>query len=202
MKEPTFDVATSIGDFLANRRAFLGKAGALSVGALVAAIGGPTIAGASSSSPPPATFTTLLGLCAQGSVSETYTPGVTNTLQSIQTSGSVTFSPCAVAQNKVVTGVQFTYSGIGSCSQVTDAGGSGVIIYSGGPSSNYTLDSWQISRLFGQAVGVMSGVITNGPFNGARMWGFGTRVHSNPSTCATSGGITQQNGTTTLLIAQ
>ena len=201
-QEATLEVTRSIAEFLADRRAFLGKAGALSLGAVLAAIGAPEAAGAFGSVPPPSSYSTLLGLCTPGAATTSYTPGITNTLQAMRVDGTITFSPCTIAQNKVVTGAINTMDVIQSCSSVTDRSGTGAIIYTAGQNSNWTLDSWTGTRLLGQKVGVSSGLITNGPFNGARVWQFGTRVTTDPSTCASPSGVTSSTGTTTLIIAQ
>ncbi len=152
--------------------------------------------------PPPASFSTLLGLCTPGSGTTTYTPGITNTLQAIHLNGAVTFSPCAVAQNKVVTGLTYSLDTISSCSDKTDASGTDTIVYTSGQNSKWTLDSWTATRMLGQYVGVDSGLITNGPFNGARVWAFGMRAINDPSTCASPSGVTSSTGTTTVIIAQ
>ncbi len=202
MKEPKFDVKRSIAEYFADRRTFLGKAGTVSLGAVLAALGAPHAARAFASVPPPANFSTLLGLCTPGSGTSTYTPGITNTLQAIHVNGNVTFSPCTVAQNKVVTGLTYSLATISSCSEKTDASGTGTIVYRNGQDSSWTLDSWTATRLLGQYVGVDSGLITNGPFNGARVWVFGMRAINDPSTCASPSGVTSSTGTTTLIIAQ
>jgi len=202
VKEPKLDITRSIGEYLVERRTFLGKAGAASLGAVLTALGAPEAAGAFGSVPPPTSYSTLLGLCTPGSGTATNTPGITNTLQAIHTVGTVTYSQCAVAQNKVVT--DFTYSSnfIASCSSITDMSGTGVIHYSNGQMSNYTIDSWKATRLLGQVVGVASGLITSGPLNGARIWTFDTRTVTDPSICASANGVTSSTGTTTLIIAQ
>src|SRR5262249_17707444 len=133
----------------------------------------------------------------------TYTPGITNTLQAVRTVVTATFSsPCAVAQNKVVTAFTNTIDQIASCTGVTDLSGGGTIFYTSGQSSDWTIDSWTITRLLGQAVGVVSGLITHGPFNGARVWNFVIRAVNSPSLCAIAGGVTSSTGTNTLIIAE
>jgi hypothetical protein len=206
MKEPVLDIARSIGDVL-ERRAFLGKAGALSLGAVLAAVGAPDAARAAAASDacpglPPTTFSTLLGICTGGTGTTTYTPGITNTLQAIHNNDSVTFSPCTLAQNKVVTSMTDSFDFIGSCAGNTDIHGGGTILYSNGQTSTWTLDSCNGTRVIGQFVGVVSGLITNGPFNGARVWKFASRPVNDPSVCARASGVTSSTGTNTLIIAQ
>ncbi len=206
MKEPKLDVARSIAEYFADRRTFLGKAGAASLGAVLAAIGAPVAAGAAPTSDacpglPPTTFGTLIGVCTAGSGTTAYTPGMTNTLQAIQVADSIKFSACLVSQNKTITGMTDTFALIGSCAAHTDIHGGGLIIYSAGQNSSWTLDSCNGTRVLGQLVGVVSGLITNGPFNGARVWKFATRDTNNPAVCASASGVTSQTGTNTLIIA-
>ena len=206
MKEPTLDVTRSLRAFFADwrvpRRAFLGKAGAVSLGAALAALGAPRAAGAFPSVPPPTGYTTLLGVCTPGIATVSYTPGVTNTLQLIHAEGTIPFlPPCPVAQNKVVTAFTYRHDVIASCSGITDLSGGGTIFYTAGQSSLYTLDSWTVTRLLGQAVSVVSGLISNGPFNGARVWQFSIRAVNNPGLCASASGVTQATATDTLIIA-
>lgn len=202
MKVPTLGLARSIGDLL-DRRAFLGSAGAASLGAALATLGAPESARAFGPVPPPANFTTLLGVCTGGTGTGTHTPGVTNTLRPIHIDATVTFSTaCAVAQNKTVTGLTYSLDTISSCSQKTDASGTGTIVYRTGQSSSWTLDSWTATRLLGQIVAVDSGLITNGPFNGARLWHFFIRTVNEPSLCASAGGVISATGTDTLIIAE
>jgi hypothetical protein len=203
VKESTLDVTQSIGEYLLERRSFLGKAGAASLGAVLAGLGMPAVAGAFGSVPPPTGYSTLLGVCTSGAGTTSYTPGITNTLQAINFAVATTFSPpVAIAQNKQVAG--FTLSGVEtlSCSSVTDLSGTGVIRYTNGQSSTYTLDSWTATRVLGQCVGVASGLISNGPFNGARVWGFVGRTVNDPQTCASANGVTSAAGVDTLIIAQ
>ncbi len=202
MKESTLDITRAIGEYLLERRAFLGKAGAGSLGAVLAALGAPAAAGALASVPPPSSYSTLLGLCTPGSGTVSYSPGLTNILQAIHAEGTVTFSPCAVAQNKVLTRYDYSTDRIASCSAQTDFSGTGVLVYTSGQSSNFTFDSWTTTRLLGQMVGVGSGLITNGPFNGARVWDFSMRTSRDPSACASASGVTSSTGTDTLIIAQ
>ena len=204
MDEPTLDGGRSrvLGGDVVGRRAALGKAGALSLGAAFAVFGAPDAAGAVGAVPPPSNYTTLLGLCTPGSVTVTYTPGITHTLQAIHSVATVTFSPCAVAQNKVVTAYNYSHDDIQSCSRVTDVSGPGVIVYANGQSSTWTVDSWTATRLFGQLVGVVSGIISNGPFNGARVWDVHNRTTRDPSACSKPGGLTGATGESTLIIAE
>lgn len=204
MKVPSIDVARFLGDFL-GRRALFGRAGTVSLGAALAALGAPQPAAAASDACPglpPTSYNALLGLCSPGTGTSVYTPAIKNTLQTIQNNDTVTFSPCAVAGNLVVTGLRDSFVMIASCSGVTDLSGGGEILYSNGQRSRWTLDSCNGARLLGQQVGVVSGVITNGPFNGARLWKFSTRAVNNPSICASSGGLTSSTGTNTLIIAE
>ena len=201
MNEPTLDVARILNE-LVGRRAALGKAGAVSLGAVLAALGLPESAAAFASVPPPSSYTTLLGLCTPGSGTSSYTPGITNTLQSVHVNNNVTFSPCSVGQNKVVQSLSVSLDTISSCSSKTDAAGTGVISYTNSQMSNWTLDSWTATRLLGQLLAVDSGLITNGPFNSARVWVFNTRAVSDPSVCATSSGILTATGQSTLIVAQ
>src|SRR6266545_5754303 len=149
MKEPRLDVARSIAEYFADRRTFLGKAGAVSLGAVLTALGLPESAAAFASVPPPSSYTTLLGLCTPGSGTSSYTPGITNTLQSVHVNNNVTFSPCSVGQNKVVQSLSVSLDTISSCSSKTDAAGTGVISYTNSQMSNWTLDSWTATRLLG-----------------------------------------------------
>jgi hypothetical protein len=201
MNEPKLDVTRVLSD-LVGRRDVLGKAGAVSLGAVLAALSLPDTAAAFASVPPPSSFSTLLGLCTPGSGTTSYTPGITNTLQAVHVTDSITFLACAVAQNKIVTGLTESLDTLSSCSQKTDASGTGTISYRNGQMSTWTLDSWTATRLLGQYIGVNSGLIANGPFNGARVWVFNIRAISDPSTCASFSGITGSTGTTTLIIAQ
>jgi len=172
------------------------------MGAVLAALGAPRSAGAFPSVPPPSGYTTLLGFCEGGIDKVTYTPGITNTDQTIQLAGSVTFSsPCAVTQNKAVTGYTYNYTQVASCSSVDDMSGTCVINYTSGQSSTWAMDSWFATRRIGQYVGIVSGIISNGPFNGARVWQFVIRNVDNPSLCATAGGATQAHGQDSLVIA-
>jgi len=207
MKEPMLDVTQAIRAFFADwrsgRRAFLGKAGAVSLGAALAALGAPRAAGAFPPVPPPVGYSTLLGLCMGGIDTVTYTPGITNTSQMIHLDGTVTFSPpCAVAQNKMVTGYIYSYDQFASCSSVEDMSGTCVIHYTAGQSSEWTMDSWFATRRIAQYVGIVSGLITNGPFNNARVWQFIIRSVDDPSLCATKSGATQAHGLDTLVIAE
>jgi len=202
MKEPKFDVTRSIAEYFADRRTFLGKAGAVSLGAVLTALGMPESAAAFPSVSPPSSYSTLLGLCTPGTATTTYTPGLTNTLQPIHLSSNITFAPCAVAQNKVVTGYHYAYDMIASCSAITDFTGWGTIFYSSGQNSVWTIESWTITWLLGQSIGVVSGLVTNGPFNGARVWSFFIRAVTDPALCATAGGLTGSTGTNTLIIAE
>jgi hypothetical protein len=202
MKKHTLDVPRSIAESLADRRAFLGKASALTLGAVLAALSAPEAAGAFASVPPPTSYTTLLGLCSGGSITNTYTPGITNTLQPIHIDATTTYPPCSVAQNKVVIGNIESLNTIMSCSSVTDRSGGGTISYSNGQMSTWTMDSWTATPALGQKVGVSSGLISNGPFNGARVWFFGSRLTRDPSQCASANGVTTATGTSTLIIAQ
>ncbi len=207
MKKPKFNVTRSIAEYFADRRTFLGKAGTVSLGAVLAALGAPDAARAYAAVPfadvpPPTNFSTLLGLCTPGTGITTYTPGVTNTLQAIHAGDAVTFSPCAVAQNKTITAMNDGFDSIESCSGRSDFGGGGEIVYTAGQNSSWTLDSFTGSRLLGQQVGVVSGLITNGPFNGARLWKFCIRTVNDPSTCASASGLTSRTGQNTLIIAQ
>src|SRR6266545_3497967 len=174
----------SLSEYLVERRTFLGKAGAASLGAVLSALGAPEAAGAFASMPPPTSYSTLLGICTGGAATNTYTPGLKNTLQNIHAVHATTFSPCAVAQNKRVSGTAVSLDQIMSCSAVTDLSGTGVINYTNGQSSNFTVDSWTAYRALGQVTGASSGIISNGPFNGARVWGFVVRAVSDPSACA------------------
>jgi hypothetical protein len=206
MKEPMLDVTRSIRAFFADwrvpRRAFLGKAGAVSLGTALAALGAPRAAGAFPSVPPPTGYSTLLGVCTPGIATVSYTPGITNTLQLIHLDGIVTFSPaCPVAQHKAVTAFTYSYDVITSCSGTTDVSGTGEIHYTAGQTSDYTLDSWTATRLLGQGVAVFSGLITHGPFNGARVWQFVIRAVNDPSLCASANGVTHATGTDTLILA-
>src|SRR5262249_51416026 len=156
-----------------------------------ATLGAARSADAFPSVPPPLSFTTLLGLCTNGTALCTYTPGISNTLQAIVTGTTVTFSPaCPVAQNKSVTGYTYTLNEIVSCSGVTDLTGTGTILYTSGQNSNWTIDSWTVTRFLGQGVGLLSGIVSNGPFNGARVWHFGLRAVANGSLCASANGVT------------
>jgi len=207
MKTPASDIEPSIRAVFADRRwarrAFLGKVGGVSVGTALATLGSARTAGAFPSVPPPASFTTLLGLCTSGTALATFTPGITNTLQAIRTDTTVMFSPAApVAQNKAVSAVTLTIDQIVSCSGVTDLSGVSVIHYTSGQTSNWTIDSWTISRLLGQAALAVSGLITNGPFNSARVWQFGVRAVPDGSLCASATGVTSSSGTDIFIIAQ
>ena len=200
MSQLTLRVPGFVNDLI-GRRAVLGRAGAVSVGTILAALGLPESAGALASVPPPASYTTLLGLCTPGSGTSHYTPGITNTLRSVHVDNNVTVTPCAVAQNKVVVAASISNDTISSCSSKTDASATGVINYSNGQASTWTLDSWTATRLLGQLLAVDSGLITNGPFNGARVWLFNTRAVNDPSICASSDGILTATGQSTLIIA-
>jgi len=193
--------ATRLINDLVRRRPLLGKAGAASLGALLATFGANESAGAFAAVPPPTSYSTLLGVCTQGSGTTTFTPGITNTLQAIHVDASVTFPSCAVAQNKVITRYTSSLDTISSCSNKTDASGTGAIFYSDGQTSTWILDSWSTTRLLGQSLIVNSGLITKGVFNGARFWHFVILTHNNPAACATGGGITNSTDTTTLIIA-
>ena len=201
MNQRTLHVPEFVNELI-GRRAVLGKAGAAGVGTILAALGLPESAGAFASVPPPASYSTLLGLCSPGSGTSNYSPGITNTLQSVHVNNTVTFSPCTVAQNKVVATLSISVDTISSCSSKTDASGGGVISYTNGQMSTWTLDSWTATRLLGQLLAVDSGLITNGPFNGARVWVFNTRAVNDPSVCASANGILTATGQTTLIIAQ
>src|SRR6266545_6591774 len=201
MKEPRLDVARSIAEYFADRRTFLGKAGAVSLGAVLTALGMPESAAAFPSVSPPSSYSTLLGLCTPGTATSTFTPGLTNTLQAIHVDASITFSPCAVAQNKTITGMRDSFDSIQSCAAQTDSSGGGAIYYTNGQTSTWTMDSWGGSRLGGQYSGACSGLITNGPFNGARLWKFIMRTARDPADCSRGGGLTSATGTNTLILA-
>jgi hypothetical protein len=202
MKRPKLDVTRSMSELLADRRTFLGKAGTLSLSAVFAALGAAEAAAAFGPVPPPSSYTTLLGLCTPGSGTTTYTPGVTNILQPIHIDATVIYPPCAVAQNKTVMQVRSSIDLIASCSGQTDQSGTSTIAYGSGQNSSVTTDSWSSTRLLGQAVAVSSGLITNGPFNGARAWHLTMRNVRNPGACASAGGVTSSTGTNTLILAQ
>ena len=202
MSQHAVAIARYLSDFV-GRRAVLRRVAAASMGGALAALGAPRVTSAFPAISPPSDYTSLLGLCEGGVDTVTYTPGITNTDQVIHLAGTVTYSPpVAVAQNKVVVGYTYTYTQFASCKSVDDMSGTCIIRYTSGQTSTWSIDSWFATRRVAQYVGIVSGVITNGPFNNARVWQFIIRSVDDPSLCSTAGGATQAHGLDTLVIAE
>ena len=202
MSQHTVAITRFLSDFV-GRRALLKRVTAASMGGVLAALGAPRVTAAFPAVSPPSDYTTLLGLCEGGVDIVTYTPGITNTDRVIQLAGTVTFSPpAAVVQKKFVTGYTYNYTQFASCKSVDDMKGTCVIRYTSGQSSTWAIDSWFATRRIGQYVGIVSGIISNGPFNNARVWQFIIRSVDDPSLCLTASGATQAHGLDTLVIAE
>lgn len=137
-----------------------------------------------------------------GSQTTTYSPGLTNTAQTVQRAGQTLHTPC------VSTAAPFTFSGstsftstsVLSCLSLTSANtGTDLITWSTGRTSTFSYNR-TVTVVQGQTVVTLTGSITAGDFLGSTAEETITSVSLDLTACSSAQGITSTYGVSELVI--
>ncbi|RZU49458.1 hypothetical protein EV385_1208 [Krasilnikovia cinnamomea] len=136
-----------------------------------------------------------------GTATETFTPGLTYTPQTITYTTNLIYSPCTSSDATLTSAVSGSTSTVpnSSCNMLPFAGsGSFVLTWNNGNTSTFTFNA--VSTIVaGQVVLTRTGTITAGQFQGDTAIRVVTYPTVNPLDCLTTG-VTSQFGAVTLSI--
>ncbi|MFD5560813.1 hypothetical protein [Kitasatospora griseola] len=137
-----------------------------------------------------------------GSQTTTYTPGLTNTPQTVQRSGTNIHTPCVstLPPFSFSGSTSFTSTTTLSCLSLTEANtGTDVIAWTTGRTSTFAYNR-TVTIVQGQTVVTLTGSITAGDFAGATAVETITSVNLDLTACVTPQGVTSTYGVSELTI--
>lgn len=137
-----------------------------------------------------------------GSQTTTYSPGLTNTPQTVQRSGTNIHTPCVSTLPPLTFSgsTSFTSTASLSCLSLTAANtGTDLITWSTGRTSTFAYNR-TVTVVQGQTVVTLTGSITAGDFTGATAVETITSVNLDLAACSTPQGITSTYGVSELTI--